>query len=422
MRALLLFSVVALSVVLLRLWSSEPVQEADASVVEASARFLAPPQGAATLVQQEVAAPSGKVAAANPAAIKPDPLVEGQARDEAELAVAAALVHGTPADVQAAATRLPRPRALMAEAFAWAMAGEHELAVSLSSSIPRGESPAGEEALLESALSGKAAAPASSGSGSSLQLAMEMLLLARDARELMASGQHASAAKGFSSLLVSELEAPWIADDGVLEEWSRELNEAQSHHRWNPRGSWPAVELEVKSGDSLISIRKRYLAEHPNSLMCTGLIKRANDVKGFLQPGQVLRIPTDEVRVLVDLSARWALYFLGDEASGAWRVGVGRAGEETPPGDYAVKDKIENPPWMKVGQEAIPFGDPRNPLGTRWIGWEQAGRKTSYGFHGTTSPESIGKAESDGCVRFRNEDIEVLFDILPEGAPIRIQG
>jgi lipoprotein-anchoring transpeptidase ErfK/SrfK len=106
----------------------------------------------------------------------------------------------------------------------------------------------------------------------------------------------------------------------------------------------------------------------------------------------------------------------------AWPVGVGRPGEETPPGDYTVQNKIENPPWMKEGQEPIPFGDPGNPLGTRWIGWSKEGGKTSYGFHGTWQPESIGQAASDGCVRFLNEDVEELFQILPEGAPIRIQG
>jgi lipoprotein-anchoring transpeptidase ErfK/SrfK len=127
--------------------------------------------------------------------------------------------------------------------------------------------------------------------------------------------------------------------------------------------------------------------------------------------------------VLVDLEDRWALFFLGQEVAAAWPVGIGRPGEDTPPGDYVVKNKLENPPWMKEGQEPIPFGDPRNPLGTRWMGWSTPeGARTSYGFHGTWEPESIGQAASDGCIRLLNDDAEELFLVLPEGAPIRIQG
>ena len=155
--------------------------------------------------------------------------------------------------------------------------------------------------------------------------------------------------------------------------------------------------------------------------MCTGLIERANRLNGFLQPGQVLRVPTESVRVLVDLSACWALYLIGDEVAGSWPVGIGRSGEETPTGEYQAGDKLENPPWMKTGQPMVPFGDPANPLGTRWIGWFQRGVKTSYGFHGTTEPESIGQPSSDGCVRFHNADVEELFRILPEGTPILVR-
>ena len=76
---------------------------------------------------------------------------------------------------------------------------------------------------------------------------------------------------------------------------------------------------------------------------------------------------------------------------------------------------------MRTGQEMIPFGDPRNPLGTRWIGWFEDGLRTSYGFHGTQEPESVGNASSDGCVRFHNADVEVLFEILPEGASVVVR-
>jgi len=413
MRALLLLVLVVLAFLLVR-WFFPASTAGDAPSATEAPHFLAPPIEASLGVSEPPASPT-------PAA-QQAPRVSVRGGSEDELALGAALLHGTPPDVQSAAAGISPGRALLAEAFAWALAGEKQLAHSLAAKIDKDEVGGRESALLEAALTGKSAVPAAAGETGPLLLAMEMGLAAREAKTSLASGDHALAARRYSELLVQELEAPWAADPRTLAQWSAGLAEAQRRNRWSPRGDWPAVELEVREGDTLSSIRKRYLTEHPGALMCTGLIERANGLKGFLQPGQVLRIPTEPASILVDLPARWALFYLGEEVVCAWQVGIGRPGEETPPGDYVVKDKIENPPWMKTGQEMIPFGDPRNPLGTRWIGWYQDGRKTSYGFHGTGDPTSIGQACSDGCVRFLNRDVEELSQILPEGAPIRIRG
>ena len=66
-------------------------------------------------------------------------------------------------------------------------------------------------------------------------------------------------------------------------------------------------------------------------------------------------------------------------------------------------------------RETIPGGDPRNELGSRWIGF-----KPSYGVHGTIFPESIGKAESHGCVRMNNKDVEELYGLVVVGTPVKI--
>jgi hypothetical protein len=250
-----------------------------------------------------------------------------------------------------------------------------------------------------------------------------MRLAAAQGETLLAGGRAPEAVRVLSDLLLRELAAPWPADPEALARWSATLDAAQRQHRWSRRGDWPSVEMTVEPGDSLVAMRKRYLAQHPGRVMCVGLMRRANGIgeNAMIQPGQVVRVPTDPVRMLVDLSSRWALYLIGDEVAGSWPVGIGKPGDETPVGEYVAKDKLEEPPWMKVGQEPIPYGDPRNPLGTRWIAWYQDDFKTSYGFHGTIEPESIGKASSDGCVRLRNEDVEVLFEILPEGALVLVR-
>ena len=78
--------------------------------------------------------------------------------------------------------------------------------------------------------------------------------------------------------------------------------------------------------------------------------------------------------------------------------------------------------WFRPGEAPVPFGDPQNPLGTRWIAWfSPDGKKTSLGFHGTNEPESMGKMVSEGCVRMRNNDVEVLFEVVPRDSTVIVR-
>jgi lipoprotein-anchoring transpeptidase ErfK/SrfK len=60
--------------------------------------------------------------------------------------------------------------------------------------------------------------------------------------------------------------------------------------------------------------------------------------------------------------------------------------------------------------------DPENPLGERWIDIGD-----SFGIHGTNEPDSIGKAESRGCLRLRHDDVIELYDFLVIGSEVRIE-
>ena len=73
----------------------------------------------------------------------------------------------------------------------------------------------------------------------------------------------------------------------------------------------------------------------------------------------------------------------------------------------------------------VPFGDKENVLGTRWIRLVPNGKTSrqvsGLGIHGTWDPTSIGKAESNGCLRLLNKDVEELFAIIPnERKPIPV--
>ncbi|MEI0736043.1 L,D-transpeptidase [Paenibacillus sp. JTLBN-2024] len=40
--------------------------------------------------------------------------------------------------------------------------------------------------------------------------------------------------------------------------------------------------------------------------------------------------------------------------------------------------------------------------------------------HGTNEPDSVGKDESQGCIRMSRADAEELFDLVPMGTPVII--
>lgn len=393
--------------------------------------------------QSEVApAPSAVVepppAAAEPAAKGPESKAatkgqdwSGPAPDASDLELAAALLHRPYGEFAATLQRrsgdLPAERRDLLAAFSAAVWGQVEAARDLAERLKgSGAVAAGERTRLERALQPEAGRPVQAAlatTASPLERAMDLALLARAAREASAGESPARAASLWSELLLAEMQSPWPTDRAALEDWSGALMQAQRGHRWNPRGTWPSVEVTVRPGDSLIAIRKRVLAERPELLLCTGLIARANGLpdEDAIQPGDVLRIPTDRASALVDVSSRWAFYLLGDEVVAAWEVGVGKEQGSTRLGTYLVGEKQREPMWFQAGREPVPFGDPENPLGTRWLAWNENGKGTSLGFHGTNDPDGVGGRVSQGCVRMRNEDVEVLYEILPRDAEVVVR-
>ncbi|MFD3447831.1 L,D-transpeptidase [Microbacteriaceae bacterium 4G12] len=99
-------------------------------------------------------------------------------------------------------------------------------------------------------------------------------------------------------------------------------------------------------------------------------------------------------------------------------VATGKTEELTPEGEFDVVAKVKNPYYSK---HHIPGGSPKNPLGTRWIGFNAKGTSgDKYGIHGTNNPSSIGKYISQGCVRMYKQDVEFLYDRIPIGTKVRI--
>jgi lipoprotein-anchoring transpeptidase ErfK/SrfK len=95
---------------------------------------------------------------------------------------------------------------------------------------------------------------------------------------------------------------------------------------------------------------------------------------------------------------------------GAWKVGKGKK----------MLDATWFPPASSPIHQPLRPGDPNYPLGKAgyWIGLVGIDPNTvsadGYGLHGTNDPDSIGKAESLGCIRLADPDIELVFSLLYE--------
>jgi len=171
---------------------------------------------------------------------------------------------------------------------------------------------------------------------------------------------------------------------------------------------------EVKKGDNIITIANKFHTTPE-------LITRLNDLKSnALNVGQSINIiDGGNLSILINLTECKLYLKSEDNIIRRYSVCVGKKETPTPTGSYNVTEKEVNPTWFSTaetgGKGEIPGGDPRNELGSRWIGF-----KPSYGVHGTIFPESIGKVESHGCVRMNNKDVEELYSLVVVGTPVKI--
>lgn len=62
-------------------------------------------------------------------------------------------------------------------------------------------------------------------------------------------------------------------------------------------------------------------------------------------------------------------------------------------------------------------GGPNCPVGVVWMGLSVSG----IGMHGTSSPETIGRARSAGCIRLANWDVVKMTDFVRPGASVEIR-
>ena len=164
----------------------------------------------------------------------------------------------------------------------------------------------------------------------------------------------------------------------------------------------------IQPGDSLAEIAPRYKIGWQ-------YLSQLNQVKpNRIRAGQALKVLRGPFRVVVDLSEFSLLVRTDTEYVCRFPIGIGRD-HSTPIGRFRVLRKVPDPQYTDPDGRVIASATPENPLGRYWIDIGEG-----YGIHGTNQPDSIGRAESRGCMRMRAADIRQLFGMLVTGCEVVI--
>jgi hypothetical protein len=175
----------------------------------------------------------------------------------------------------------------------------------------------------------------------------------------------------------------------------------------------PATDYVVADGDSYWKICRnlRKIVDH-------GWIKLFNRRRGDnIRAGETLRIPSVPLRIECWRQLRFAAVFAGVHPVRLYATSSGKPESPTPLGEFTLQTCEPKPIYYPPGAPSIPYGNPQNPLGERWLGFAE---DKQYGLHGTNSESTIGSFETGGCIRMHNADVVELFDLAGPGAKVRI--
>lgn len=182
---------------------------------------------------------------------------------------------------------------------------------------------------------------------------------------------------------------------------------------------------KVQPGEYLSTIANTYRTPYQ-------LIERINATDARkLQAGQSLQVIKGPVHARIDKSDyRMDLYVFDPDGLPiylkSYTVGLGEF-DSTPIGTWRIKPGSKvgpangGPSWRNPRTGKVyDRNDPDIPIGEYWMALEGTDEKTSgiegYGIHATNDPASIGRQESMGCVRMRDQDVDQVFYTLYEGA------
>lgn len=170
----------------------------------------------------------------------------------------------------------------------------------------------------------------------------------------------------------------------------------------------------VKRGDLLQVIGRRHKVPF-EILMKINSIRRPES----LQAGKAIKVINGPFHAKISRSTFTLDLYLRDTYVRSFKVGLGKAGSETPTGLWRVQEggRLIQPPWYdKVTGRTYRATDPDYPLGSRWIALDgvsgNAKGRTGFAIHGTKDPDQIGLAGSRGCIRMYNGEAILVYNLL----------
>lgn len=163
-------------------------------------------------------------------------------------------------------------------------------------------------------------------------------------------------------------------------------------------------------------------------------LRAINPASAFRAGDEIVVPDLDERRpapvaasIRIDKSER--MLFLLDKAGqplAAFSVSIGSASDPLPIGQLEIRTAVREP--MFTFNPALPRdarkGDtrvniapgPNNPVGVYWLGLN----KPHWGIHGSPEPARIGQAETNGCVRLTNWDVQRLVQAVRIGLVVDV--
>ena len=182
-----------------------------------------------------------------------------------------------------------------------------------------------------------------------------------------------------------------------------------------------AVVHSVVSGDNLSVLAKRY---HTTLQM----IRKKNKLKNSnIMIGQKLEMVPGPWRIEITKKSRLLTLFRTvdgkEQIFAVFEIGVGRK-NSTPVGKFVISHRRFHPVYRDQYGRVFAYGKKGNQLGEAFLALAlpKAPDKPfrGYGLHGTGDDESVGRSLSNGCVRMHNDDILMLYYLVPSGSAVTI--
>ncbi len=131
--------------------------------------------------------------------------------------------------------------------------------------------------------------------------------------------------------------------------------------------------------------------------------------------------------VIVDINERMLQVRESDRLIAAFPITPGSSEHPAPVGEFRVAGAVPWP-WYRYDEGVLKRGErtenfynlppgPNSPVGVLWAGLNRPG----IGIHGTSTPDTIGRAGSHGCIRLSNWDAAEFYKLIGKGTPVIIR-